>query len=251
MIFPLSWIGYALEPLYLRIMSKKYQLALTESESTRKDLSRHGFSKDNVALFRVGMQLPPLTELPVVNNYDMVLFLGAMRPMKRTLDAVKAFEVARDQDEHLRMVLAGDDKGPYAEKVLDYIKQSRHAEAIDVRGRVSDDVRRELLRQATVIVVTSIKEGWGLIVTEANSQGTPAIAYDADGLRDSIRHGKTGMLVKSGDHTAMGNAVASLIRDPETYALLRDNAWRWSREFTFENSYSDFTQALDIKNSTS
>ena len=52
-------------------------------------------------------------------------------------------------------------------------------------GRTSDDQKLELMRRASVLVSTSVKEGWGLIVTEANSMGSPAIVYDADGLRSA------------------------------------------------------------------
>jgi len=40
-----------------------------------------------------------------------------------------------------------------------------------------------LLQKSHVLAVTSVKEGWGLVVTEANPQGTPAVVYNVDGLR--------------------------------------------------------------------
>ena len=56
-------------------------------------------------------------------------------------------------------------------------------------GRTSDDQKLDLMRRASVMVSTGVKEGWGLIVTEANSMGTPAIVYDVDGLRSAAgRH---------------------------------------------------------------
>jgi glycosyltransferase involved in cell wall biosynthesis len=42
------------------------------------------------------------------------------------------------------------------------------------------------LAQAHVLVATTIREGWGLNVSEASAVGTPTIGYDAPGLRDSI-----------------------------------------------------------------
>ena len=69
------------------------------------------------------------------------------------------------------------------------------------------------MRQASVILVTSVKEGWGLVVTEANSQCTPAIVYDVDGLRDSVQNGKTGVVVANNDYRAMGHAIVVLFKD--------------------------------------
>ena len=83
-------------------------------------------------------------------------------------------------------------------------------------------------------------------MTEANSQGTPAIAYDADGLRDSIIDGKTGMLVRSGDEYAFKNAINQLLKNEEKYEDFRREAWLLSKQYTFDNSYSDFLIAAGI-----
>lgn len=244
MIFPLSLIGYTLEPLMLRVLSKgNYKAIVTESESSKKDIERYGFSK--VQTFRVGIPTPPLQKLPIKSNPSLVLCLGALRPMKRTLEAVKAFEFAHSTNPSLRMVIAGDSTSSYGKKVADYIKDSSHRGAIEVKGRVTNEERLHLMREAAVILVTSIKEGWGLIVTEANSQGTPAIVYDVDGLRDSVQADITGVVVSDGDHKAMGIAVNTLLSDTKLYDTYRRKAWKLSRQYTFENSYEDFMKIIE------
>lgn len=245
MFFPLSIVGYYLEPVMLRRIARKYPFAITESESSRQDMLRFGFN--DVRVFRIGMSLAPLSSLPKKQS-KIVLSLGGVRPMKRTLHAVKAFELARDIDMSLSMVIAGDTHSSYANKLINYVRKSRHATAIALKGRVSDDERLKLMREAAVILVTSIKEGWGLIVTEANSQGTPAVVYDVDGLRDSVWDKKTGLLAKAGDPEALGSKIIELLEDKKRYEKLRKAAWEWSKEFTFENSYKDFVKITGIKN---
>jgi glycosyltransferase involved in cell wall biosynthesis len=245
-LFPISYIGYAIEPFYLFALSRRYKKVLTESESSRQDFARYGFHAENTSVFRVGIDLKPIEALDKKKSLDNILVLGAIRPMKRTLDAVKGFELACDQNPSLQLKLAGNSNGRYASRVLKYISESRHANAIQVLGKVSEGQRLELMRQASLILVTSIKEGWGLIVTEANSQGTPAIAYNADGLRDSVKDGETGLLVKSGDTSALGRAVNRLLSDKDGYQTMRNKAWVNSRQYTFKNCYDDFTAAADI-----
>ncbi|MEI6228475.1 MAG: glycosyltransferase family 4 protein [Candidatus Saccharibacteria bacterium] len=245
MPFPLSLVGYLIEPFMLRRLSKKYPVAITESKSTKNDLGKYGFNNTNI--FRVGMSLQPLTKLDKKPKSNIVLSLGAIRPMKRTLDAIKAFEIARDSNDELNMVIAGDKSGKYAQKVIKYASKSRHANAINIAGRVSNTERLNLMRKADVILVASVKEGWGLIVTEANSQGTPAIVYDTDGLRDSVQNNVTGILVPSLNYRTMGNNINSLLADTKKYESFRLAAWEWSKEFTFENSYKDFLKAVNIK----
>jgi glycosyltransferase involved in cell wall biosynthesis len=248
--FPVSIIGYLVEPLYLFAMSRMYRRVLTESESTRQDLRRFGFHERGTHVFRVSIGLNPVKAIDSGKPLDTVLILGAMRPMKRTLDAVKAFELARDRQPGLKLSVAGDSSGSYGEKVLKYIEKSRHAEGIKILGRVSSDERVRLMRESAVILVTSIKEGWGLIVTEANSQGTPAIVYDTDGLRDSVKDGETGMLVRSGDIFTLGNSIHELLADRKTHTRLSTKALEDSRQYTFKNSYADFLEGSGINRST-
>ncbi|PKL31188.1 hypothetical protein CVV43_03480 [Candidatus Saccharibacteria bacterium HGW-Saccharibacteria-1] len=245
MPFPISYIGYMLEPVMLRFVSKKYPLSLTESNSSKIDMEKYGFK--NTKIFRVGMELQPVNKLSTKKNRNLILSLGAVRPMKRTLDAVKAFEVARDKEPSLKMIIAGDTSTKYAKKVINYSLKSRHSDAINILGRVSIDQKIKLMQEAALIIVTSIKEGWGLIVTEANSQGTPAVVYDVDGLRDSVRNNNTGLLCKNGDTIDAGNKILELIKDEKKYEEYRNNAWQWSKEFTFDNSYADFKKIIGIK----
>lgn len=245
--FPLSFIGYLLEPFYVFLLSRAYRTVLTESESTRRDLARFGFKKARVKVFRVGIKLKPLDSLPLKKDTSKILILGSIRPMKGTLSAIKGFEYARDHNDKLELSVAGDTSDKYAGKVLSYLKQSRHKAAIQVLGRVSAKERLELMLSSSLILVTSVKEGWGLIVTEANSQGTPAIAYDTDGLRDSVVDGKTGLLVKPRDERALGRAINDLVADKQKYQKIREAAWSRSKQYTFDNSYSDFLNLSEIK----
>ena len=63
--------------------------------------------------------------------------------------------------------------------------------------------RDRLLAESRVCVCPSAKEGWGLTVIEANAVGTPVVASDSPGLRDSVLDGKTGFLVPHGDVEAL------------------------------------------------
>ncbi|MCX6727369.1 MAG: glycosyltransferase family 4 protein [Candidatus Saccharibacteria bacterium] len=246
-MFPLSIIGYTLEPLYLRLLSKRYALVLTESESTKTDLQHYGFKAATIEVFRVGMETSRPAQLPNAPSSNSIVFLGALRPMKRPIDAIRAFESARDDNSALTLTLAGNTNGSYAKKVIAYVAQSRHRDHIVMAGRVSEKEKTDLLRNADAILVTSIKEGWGLIVTEANSQGTPAVVYDADGLRDSVLKDKTGKIVPSGDFAAMGATLNKLLKDPIQYSKIRKNAFEHSKQFTFKNSYADFCSLLGMK----
>ena len=246
MIFPLSFIGYLLEPIYLWLLRDR--VTVTISNSTKMDLQKYGFTSKNISIISEGIEISPLTTLTNVQKYECptLLSLGSVRPMKRTLDIVKAFEKAKPQILDLKLIIAGDTSGTYGNKVLSYIKHSKYNKDIQLLGKITNEQKIEVMQKSHAIMVTSVKEGWGLVVTEANSQGTPAVVYNVDGLRDSVKDGITGTVTTVNTPKNLSDKVVTLLQNPTHYDTLRQNAWEWSKEITFERSYADFKSTLNI-----
>ena len=243
---PFSLIGYVLEPLYLRLLSGERSIAM--STSTKRDLVKHGFSSENITVISEGIKLEPVSELLPDSKFDKptMLSLGSLRHMKRTLDQVRAFELAKTAMPNLQMKIAGDGSGHYGEKVLAAIANSPFSDDIEVLGHITASEKSNLLKKAHLITVTSIKEGWGLIVTEAASQGTPAAVYNVDGLRDSVRNGRTGAICSSNTPAHLALNIVALLSDKSRYQVLRKNAWLWSKKVNFETSYQQFSKEIDL-----
>lgn len=244
MVFPLSLIGYLIEPIYLWLLNS--EKVITVSESTKKDLMRYGFKEGNISIISEGIDIEPISDLKGGGKSEdlTVLSFGAVRPMKRTLDIVRAFEKAKESISELKLIVAGNNDGGYGKKVMEYIKDSVYRNDIECIGLVGKEQKMELMRKSHVICVTSIKEGWGLIVTEANSQGTPAVVYDVDGLRDSVRNEETGVVCVENDAVGLSQSVVKLLQDREKYDRLRYNAWKWSKEIDFNKAYLDFLKII-------
>lgn len=240
----IGWIGYLLEPVYLFLLRNQH--VITVSNSTKKDLMRHGFKARNIRIISEGIHLDRAHDLNGIKKYRQptMLSLGAMRAMKRTLDQVKAFEIAKSFRPDLRLKIAGDSNDPYGQKVLEAIKASRYAKDIEYLGRVSSSKKLELMQRAHFITVTSLKEGWGLIVSEAASQGTPAIVYDVDGLRDSVNRGRTGVVTAQNTPASLAGAIAVLLDNPARYHELRRDAWKATKDLTFDYCYRDFVNSV-------
>ncbi len=244
MRWPFSWVGYMAEPIYLRLLNNAQ--VITVSQSTSIDLQRFGFKNHNIHIISEGIQIEPIDDLDSVKKYPhpTLLCLGAVRPMKRTMDVLRAFEMAKEKLPDLRLIVAGSDRGNYAKKVREACKRSPFSSSIDWVGKISEQEKIGLLREAHLVVVASIKEGWCLVVTEANSQGTPAVGYKVDGVRDSIEHLKTGWLADIG----VESLSAILIKAFESESIYQDfrcAAWKLSKKINFDKSYEDFLLCVE------
>jgi len=241
----IGWVGYLLEPIYLSLLNNKK--TITVSESSKKNLMGFGFKESNISIISEGTVIKPVDNLNIEKYKDKtLLLLGSVRSMKRTLHGVKAFEIAKAQDSSLKLKVAGNMEGSYGESVQKYINNSKYKNDIEVFGKVSPEVRTQLMQKSHLLLVTSVKEGWGLVVTEANSQGTPAVVYDIDGLRDSVKHNQTG-IVTNANPKSLAEGIVSLLKDDAKYGKLKAGAWEDSKRITFEKAYEDFKLAANIK----
>jgi glycosyltransferase involved in cell wall biosynthesis len=111
-------------------------------------------------------------------------------------------------------------------------------------GFVSDEERNELLLGTRVCVCPSEKEGWGLTVIESNAMGTPVVATDAPGLRDSVRDGETGFLVPTRSVDGFANRIAELLEDDSLATRMSREALAWSKKFDWDLAATEMDEAL-------
>lgn len=248
MSYPVNIVGYLFEPLYLRLLSDRD--VITISDSTRRDLARYGFNIKNIQIISMGTTLNPVEHLAQLSKFldPTLLSLGAIRPMKRTVDQIKAFEIAKRKIPDLKLIIAGTAVGCYGQKVLGLIRRSPNAKDIHYAGAVSEEEKARLMGKSHLLLVTSIKEGWGLVVTEANSQGTPAIVYDVDGLRDSVRSKQTGYVTKKNTPKLLADAVLLSYSNTQAYENMRSQAHSWSCKINFNQCYTDFLTVMKSYN---
>jgi glycosyltransferase involved in cell wall biosynthesis len=110
------------------------------------------------------------------------------------------------------------------------------AEAVPLHGFLADTDKRDIVARSLLHLNTSQGEGWGLCVLEAAALGVPTVAYDVEGLRDAVRDGETGWLVKDGEDLAdvverAAKELADPVRRDQVAARCRDWAARlsWDR----------------------
>ena len=199
----------------------------TSSESTRKILAQHGVRK--IHAFPNGTDTIPLTDLESKQLKPPVRLVVVSRfsPNKRVDHAIKAAKVLlqRGIDIHLTIVGTGQEEQALKRLAVELgIK-----EHIEFTGHLDEQKKIEQLRRAHFLVHTSVREGWGLNVIEANAMGTPAIVYPVGGLVDSTLHNETGLVTRAETPESMADSILEITKSPEKYALLRVNAWNRSK----------------------
>jgi glycosyltransferase involved in cell wall biosynthesis len=109
------------------------------------------------------------------------------------------------------------------------------------------DVKVELMQEAWGIILPSVKEGWGMVVTEAAACGTPAIVSNVTGLRDAVIGNKTGMVLsRNPKPKELAKAMKLMIMDSDFRKKLSLGAIERSKNFTWEKSYKAFKRLIAV-----
>lgn len=119
-------------------------------------------------------------------------------PRKNVRLLFRAYAAARTRRAPLpKLVLAGS-SAPSAED-LAVARELGIADDVELRGSVPEEDLPALYQGASLFLLPSNEEGWGLVLVEAMASGLPVVATRTDGAAEIVREGETGHLVPVGD----------------------------------------------------
>jgi glycosyltransferase involved in cell wall biosynthesis len=239
---PVAAVVVAAEWLIPRVYKGVSFIAI--SQSSRDDMVRRGLLPDRIRVVLCGVdharyRVGDGTRAP----QPLAVFVGRIETYKRLDVLLRAFGAVCDQGVDARLVIAGT--GDALDRVRQLVDELDLGGRVDLPGFVTEEEKVRLLQQAHAVVQPSDKEGWGLTVIEANACGTPVIAADAPGLRDSVRDGETGLLVPPGDEAALAAALRRLFQDPALRERLGTNAVSWASGFRWDTAAQEIGAAID------
>ncbi len=148
--------------------------------------------------------IPVLDPKPLQSPLRLIV-VSRLAPNKRVDHSIQAMRcLVRDGiDAHLTIVGAGVVEQPLRRSVAE-LGLNKH---IVFTGLLPEKDKDEAMRRAHLLLHTSMREGWGLNVIEANAMGTPAVVYPVPGLVESTLHDETGVVVSEETPEALASAV--------------------------------------------
>jgi glycosyltransferase involved in cell wall biosynthesis len=236
----LGRLGYLAEPLLLR--PYRNVPVITVSDSTAASLRDVGL-RGPITIVPECVDEPGDPDKPLKSEAGDIVVLGRVVPSKRIEESIEAAaELRRTGWRGTLHVLGGGDRRYRSH--LETLAHERDANAV-FHGRVSDRVRRDVLRTAALIWMTSVREGWGLAISEAGRNWTPAVVYDSPGLRDAVRHERTGLVVQP-NHSELARATKTLLENPARLSAYAHEARTFSCELTWDATAREFERALNL-----
>lgn len=209
---------------------------ITVSESTKIDLIKLGIPQSNITIIENGLMLPKRMKKYTKNKGKTIMFLGAHAKDKGIEDAITVFSLLnKDTKSKWQFWVVGRAVQSQIDELTVFAKRLGITKNITFFGYVNENKKFELLSKAHVLINPSAHEGWGLVNLEASASGTPVVAFDVHGNRDSVINGKTGILVPK-DPEKMAESITILLSDKKKYQSMQKESIKWSKNFTWDSA---------------
>jgi glycosyltransferase involved in cell wall biosynthesis len=206
------------------------------SESTADDLVRRGIDRRLIRVIYPGIDAAHYTpDAASRSSTPLFAYLGRLKKYKGVDLVIRAFAKVAHPEARLAIAGTGDFRGELERLVGSLALGDR----VQFLGFISEAEKVKLLRRSWALAFASPKEGWGITNLEAAACGTPVVASDSPGLRESVREGETGYLVPHGDVAAMGQRLQRLAHSPDLVRALGASGRRFAETFTWERAAAE------------
>lgn len=242
---PLSDMAMRLEPLVYRAYGRTK--IVTCSESTKTDLVRVGLPERNITVVRPGIDESFLDVGSNAQKFDIPTIVCISRFMryKGLHYAIRAMKYITENVPNAQLIIVGNGDDSLVRKEL---SEFQHAHAVKIVNRAPhnwDYEKKSLLSGAHLILIPSVREGYGIVAIEANACGTPAVGWNVAGLRDSIQDGETGILVPFGDTEQLAKQIVALLKDDDARERMGSSGIKWARDHSWDRAANDVGNLLE------
>ena len=169
-----------------------------------------------------------------------VLFAGRLISEKRVDLLLNAIATARTKFPAIRCAIIGD--GPERASLEDLASKLGLGENVTFTGFVDQDGLTAFMKSSKVFVLPSVREGFGLVIIEANACKLPviSISHEMSAVRELVRDGVNGFLVSSGSPDEIADVILKLVSDDTLREHLAENGFEMSKRF----AWSDISKSI-------
>lgn len=214
---------------------------ITISNSSKKELIELGYKESNIDIVNPGIDLTYFNSGEKSMD-PTVLYLGRLSSVKSVDVLIRAFKEIREKVANAKLIIAGG--GEELENLFKLAIELKISEYVTFLGKVTEEKKKELLQSAWVFVNPSMLEGWGITTIEANACGTPVVASNVSGLRDSVKNPHSGFLVEYGNVDKLSDRIIEIINNNEKRKYMEKESVEWSKNFDWDKKSKLFLKFI-------
>ena len=212
---------------------------LANSKGSKTELEKLGYRMCH--LVSLGLDIPK-SQVTFSKKENLAICPGPLRPWKRIDHIIKAFSFS---DNAWQLAIFGAFLSKDYEKMIrKLVEETGIGHRTTFLGYITQEEKEHLYSASKLCLIASRKEGWGLSAFEPQAYACLPLAYDVQGIRESVLDHETGILVKDGDLATYCKTIREITSNQQLIERLSNNCYSRSKGFSWDDSYANFKAIL-------
>lgn len=219
-------------------------VVVAQSSNTRANAAHYyGIDENNIKIIPLPYQkviFKPIERNKIGMKQNSLYLISVGRLVRR-----KGYDFLLDVLAELpdvELIIVGD--GPERENLTKKVNALSMVDRVTFTGNISEELKFQYLNNSDIYVLSSVHEGFGIVLQEAMQVGLPIVSTDYGGQVDLINEGENGKLVKYGDKGAMVAAIRQLMSDQDLLRRMRENNLRKINQYGAESIAARYLESI-------
>lgn len=217
------------DKVFLPLRKYKDTVVISKSTLATEFLRKKGFQ--NVTTVGVGLDVDNFGNKTQVDTFEQlntpnknILYIGKLEERRNLYFLIEVFRKLQKKDSEYKFVIIGDGEKEYRNKFLDSIKEEISNGSIEYRKKADQGELVKYYRNASILLLASQYEIFGMILLEAMYLGTPIISSVNGGSCTLIQNGYNGVIMENFDVDAWANCIQETLKDNTHLLQMKINA---------------------------
>lgn len=238
-----AYFAYFLEMKFMPLVYRKIQF-ITISENSANDIKKYCLTNKKIEIVYPALLLENYSK-GKKTIYPSVSYVGRLKGYKSVNDLINAFSIVIKKIPNAKLFIAG--RGESENELKNIVVKLKLSNNVNFLGFISEEDKVKIMQKSWVTVNPSFIEGWGITCIESNACGTPVIASDVGGLRDSVKNGKTGFLFEYGNIEQLASKISFILKNKKLREMMNLESIKWASNFSWKKSANKFFDIINRK----
>ncbi len=226
---PHKWLIFR---LCIKYVLKHSDYVIAQSSNTRENAQKYYCSQTQIQIIPLPYQkveFDVVTRQNIGLNISDTYLISIGRLVRRKGYDYLLHALAEINKPDLKLIILGE--GPEKENLEKLIKENGLENRVIMPGFVSENKKFQYLNCSDIYVLSSVHEGFGIVLQEAMQVGLPIVSTNYGGQVDIVKENENGILVKNRSAAALAQGISRLISNRELMNRMRQNNIKKVKEF--------------------
>lgn len=228
------------------LVNLRFDKIITISKSTKNSLiNDFGVSEDKIELLYIGVDTEKYDSIDLIEKKsDKLIFVGRLIPHKHVDHLIESFEEIIKSIPNARLVIVG--KGEEKNNILNLVSSKSLDEFVSFKENLSDEELIKEIKESEALILPSTREGFGMVLAEANYCEVPVVTYASGGTIDVVEDGYNGFLVEPGNISKLTEKTLLLLNDKQLQKQMGTNGRnKVETQFNWDKIVNEYLKIID------